>query len=144
MCSLKNKIHNNKNNTHRKCEEECKNTSAFVEVKMEAKRDFTLRHDFIKLMAPIAGNRITKLKAEIHMSGALIATFLLCFIISSVGFIGSTLSNAELVCRCLFFMFGAIGFFFSNQHFSKRMYCAVYSYSTLLNYEKEKYLFPEN
>lgn len=113
----------------------------FVEV-ITADEEFTFRHDFIKLHAPAAGNRITKLKAEIHMSGALTTTFGICFLYSLVGFFGNSLSIGELVLRSAFFLLGAFGLYFANRHFSIRLVRSVGSYSTLLGYEG-KFKLPE-
>lgn len=77
-----------------KCEDS--DSRRFIEV-IQADEDFTLRLDFIKLRAPVAGNRITKLKAEIHMSGTLTATFGVCFLFSLVGFFDSSFSSGELL-----------------------------------------------
>jgi hypothetical protein len=94
---------------------------------------FSLRYDFIKLRAPSAGNRITKLKAEVHMSCELTMTFFLCFIAS--------------IFRCdifiLFFFISSIGAFFSYKYFSERLWRAVGSYSTLIGYEKFLYELPD-
>ena len=116
--------------------------NSFVEV-METSHEYSFRHDYIKLKAPVAGNRITKLKAEIHMSGALTAAYLICFLISLTSFLYSTLDTAEYTIRSIFFLLGLIGFFFSNHHFTRRLHCSVGSYSVLLNYENDKYRFPD-
>jgi hypothetical protein len=122
------------------CDE--KHMHRFVEV-LKASKDFTLRHDFIKLHAPSAGNRITKLKAEIHMSGALTVAFALCFILSLFSSIGSSLSLITIVGRCLFFLFSTIGLFFSNRHYSIRLCRSVGSYSALLGYEEDSFELPD-
>jgi hypothetical protein len=113
----------------------------FIEV-LYASPDFTLRYDYIKLHAPAAGNRITKLKAEIHMSGALTAAFGICFLLSLAGFFHSTLSHNELVLRTALFFLCTLGLYFSNRHFSTRLYRAVGSYSELLRYKSSSFSLP--
>jgi hypothetical protein len=105
----------------------------FVEV-VEACPDFSFRHDFVKLNAPIAGSRITKLKAEIHMSGSLTAAFIIVF------FFAWRLS-ANLWILSIFLL-SAFGCFFSNRHFTKRLHRSVNSYSVLIGYPENKYKYP--
>lgn len=115
----------------------------FLEV-LKAPPEFTLRHDYIKLYAPGAGNRITKLKAEIHMSGALTVAFSLCFIICGISYIKEGLWISSSLYLCLLYFFGALGLFFSNRHFSIRLCRAVNSYSELLRFKLDAYSLPKD
>jgi hypothetical protein len=45
---------------------------------------FSSRYNYIKIKAPIAGSRITKLKAEVHMSGALASAFAIFLTVSMI------------------------------------------------------------
>jgi hypothetical protein len=111
-----------------------KGSNNFVEV-LEASPEFSYRRDFIKLKAPIAGSRITKLKAEIHMSGTLVAAFALCCLISFLGLWSYEFSFPVAVSRLVFFVLGTMGFYYSNRHYTNRLYRAVISYSDLLNFK---------
>lgn len=44
--------------------------------------DFSKKYDWIKIRDPDSGSRITKLKAEIHLSGTLVVVFVVCATIS--------------------------------------------------------------
>ncbi len=114
----------------------------FLEV-LKAPYEFTLRHDFIKLYAPGAGNRITKLKAEIHMSGSLTVAFIICLLMTIAAIRQHNQIPPYLIYLALFYLFGAIGLFFSNRHFSIRLCRAVNSYSELLGYEHNEYSMPD-
>jgi hypothetical protein len=107
----------------------------FVEV-VEACPEFSFRHDYIKLNAPIAGSRMTKLKAEIHMSGSLAAVFVIGLALSLY------FSKNSWIAILLFF--AALGCFFSNRHFTRRLHRSVNSYSALLGYPtNKKHSYPE-
>lgn len=102
--------------------------------KKELDDDFSLRHDFIKLNAPNAGNRIAKLKAEKHMSCELTVAFSFCFIISIF---------TRFDISCLFFFAGSIGLFFSYRHFSERFRRAIGSCSTIIGYNERSFTLPD-
>lgn len=103
--------------------------SKFVEV-TDIGRIFSLRHDFIKLHAPIAGSRITKLKAEIHMSGSLIIGFVICSIISLIN-----QSHNPYNYHFLIFTICMLGSSGSYLHYCQRLKRAVESYSELLEFK---------
>jgi hypothetical protein len=111
-----------------------KGSDNFVGV-LEASFKFSYRYHFIKLKAPIAGSRITKLKAEIHMSGTLTAVFALCCLISAVGIFTGDLSKMVSVSRLVFFVLGTIGLYFSNNHYTSVLYRNVILYADLLNFK---------
>ncbi|MFM8333880.1 MAG: hypothetical protein ACKN9T_19610 [Candidatus Methylumidiphilus sp.] len=127
-----------------------KHSGMFFETTETNKYEFVLRHDYIKLNAPSAGSRITKLKAEIHMSGALAVAFSMCFAISCLNFFNlfgcnsmqPCLTQPQKICRAVFFGFGVIGFWYSHQHFLSRYRNSVLSYSTILLYDKRNYTYP--
>lgn len=116
---------------------------AYVEVN-DSSEQFSFRQDYIKLHAPIAGSRITKLKAEIHMSGSLTATYTLCSCVSGLSCLFSGCTK-ELIIKCIFFCIAAIGFFFSNRHYNSRLLRSVGSYSVLLGFdEQNRYSLPND
>jgi hypothetical protein len=93
--------------------------------------DYSHRHDIIKLQAPVAGNRITKLKAEIHMASSLFINFFICLVLSMS-------KSRYYFFSFLFLMIGAL---FSNYHYHDRLKKSVYSYSALLKYRKDDFPF---
>jgi hypothetical protein len=113
----------------------------FLEV-LKAPPEFTLRHDYVKLHAPNAGNRITKLKAEIHMSGALTIAFAICLFISVISCVNNPQCLPDSLYLGFFFLIGTIGLFFSNRHFSIRLCRSVYSYSELMEFSSGEYKLP--
>lgn len=88
---------------------------------------FSQRYDEVKLKTPIAGGRMTKLRAEIHMAGTLIVAFLAC---ASLRFYNNNYGFDWIVIG---FVFCMIGSFCSVLHYGKRIYRSVESYSELLN-----------
>ncbi|MGK7899003.1 MAG: tetratricopeptide repeat protein [Xenococcus sp. (in: cyanobacteria)] len=103
---------------------------------IEFSENFSSRYYYIKLNAPIAGSRITKLHAEMDMSGSLTATYLLCFLFSIIFWCHGELEQSEKIAKLLFFFLGSIGFFYSNLCFTARLSRSVNSYSKLLLFKK--------
>jgi len=75
--------------------------------------DFHMKYDYIKLKNTVVGDRITKLKAQIHMSGVLILGFGLSFLINAI--IPCALHESFDIPRIVFgvilltSMFGSLG-----------------------------------
>lgn len=93
---------------------------------------FSLAHDYIKLEAPVAGGRITKLKAEIHMSGALTVAFSLCAMVEIFFVEGNQITYLFVA-----FLLAAVGAFFSNYHYCHRLARSVDSYAIQLSFDYE-------
>ncbi len=123
----------------KKCKGGKPRTDLFVEV-VEAGEEFSFRHDFVKLKAPVAGSRMTKLKAEIHMSGALAVAFLVCAVIHATDCLSSTTWKDYVPCGIA--LAAAVGCFASNVHFSRRLDRAVRSYSVLLGFPERIHKLP--
>ena len=91
------------------------------------------RYNFIKLNAPIAGSRITKLKAEVHMSGTLASAFVTFFVtLLVVSLLNDSLPDmGALIVMAM----GAVGCIGAYSHFTEHLYHSIHSYSNLLNYD---------
>lgn len=87
---------------------------------------FSLTQDYIKLVNSAAGNRMTKLKAEIHMSGSLVVNFIICAAFS--------LKFNRFEQAVVFLVFAG-GAYFSNQHYNLRYSRSVESYAALLKFD---------
>lgn len=124
--------------------------------------DFSMKYDFIKLMNPTAGNRITKLKAEIHMAGVLILGFSLSLLINLLklilGFVRAIRTDfsrlrdffdISAISQSLFnfldvqhsvlgilLLVAIAGSTGAWLHFRRRMNTAVQNNAILLDYEK--------
>ncbi len=95
----------------------------------------SLRYDYIKLHRPDAGSRITKLKAEIHMSGT-------CSVAALVSFFIPILTPFEFSLFhgiCFFLIF--VGLLSAHNHFTRRVYWSIMSVSTLLDFPTDKKCF---
>lgn len=100
------------------------------EIDGRLKKQFSLRYDYIKLKAPIAGSRITKLKAEAHMTGTLASAFIVLLVAAKgYAFVWLTL--------------GFLGSFIFHAYFLRVLKRSVDSYSVLLGYKAAKYHVPD-
>jgi hypothetical protein len=99
--------------------------------------EIALRYDFIKLRDTANGNRITKLKAELQMSGILIIgsalssliNLIMCFFdgsITRIIILAGTLTTGLLFLR-------------AKRHFNDRLKIVVYNCSELLGFKKYFY-----
>ena len=108
----------------------------------DAGEKFALRYDFIKVNAPVAGERITKLKAEVHMSWALVVNFflfaILCYFRTFNENPVNELDQNSLIRTTSFIILG-VGALFSNYHYNLRLKRSVYSYSVLFKVNVDDY-----
>lgn len=96
--------------------------------------DLALRYDFIKLRDTVNGNRITKLKAEVQMSGTLFVGLLLAAFINSVMLL---LDFSYSRCIVLFTTIFIGGFCLGAKvYFKDRLRNALYNCSELLGFQK--------
>lgn len=104
--------------------------------RIKFEKDFALRYDFIKQKDPPAGSRITKLKAEMHMTELLALGFSIALIINLVKAGFAVINSRGLFALVLLVAIaGSIG---ALRHFLDRQNCAVKNYSNLLGYEEWK------
>jgi putative hydrolase of the HAD superfamily len=93
------------------------------------------RYDFIKLKNSGAGNRITKHKAQIYMSGVLILGFSLSYVINFLKLcISFDISRLILAVLLFAAMVGSAG---AKYHFIRRMRTTVKNNAKWLGYESE-------
>jgi hypothetical protein len=97
---------------------------------------FALKYDYIKCKAPVIGNRITKLKAEIHMIGSIAIALIIGFIESIFRFMNSP----NLYIYLVFYFISILGSIFSYNHFRKRVNRSIESCSAILNIDTKKYM----
>lgn len=103
---------------------------------VKVKKDFVLKYDYIKQRDPPAGSRITKLKAEMHMTELLVLGFTLSLLINLLKMGGpSGGSRGLLAVVLLVAILGSLG---ALHHFIIRQNRAVENYADLLGYEKWK------
>jgi hypothetical protein len=106
---------------------------AFKLVKVE--KDFVLKYDFVKQHDPPAGSRITKLKAEMHMTELLVLGFTFSLLINLFKMGDPGESRGLLALILLVAIFGSTG---ALRHFIIRQNRAVENYAQLLGYEEWK------
>ncbi len=103
---------------------------------VKVKSDFVLRYDFVKQRDPPAGSRITKLKAEMHMTELLILGFSIALVIDLVKIRSSSGGSRGLLALVLLIaILGSIG---ALRHFIVRQNRAVENCSRLLGFEEWK------
>jgi hypothetical protein len=102
----------------------------------ESNNDFSTKYDFIKRNDPVAGSRITKLMAEIHMAGILIFGLSLSLVINFWKMFTAFTSSRVLFMIVLFLAIaGSAGAF---RYFVDRQDHAVNNCADLLGYEEWK------
>ncbi len=96
--------------------------------------DIALRYDFIKIKDFVNGNRITKLKAEVQMSGVLFIGLLISLIINAIMMcFDYSISRLIILFWTLFI---SIYCYRAKIHFKDRLKTAVYNCSELLGFQK--------
>src|ERR1041385_5448399 len=106
---------------------------AFRLVRVE--QDFVLKYDFVKQHDPPAGSRITKLKAEMHMTELLVLGFTFSLIIDLLNMGEPGDSRGLLAWILSVAILGSVG---ALRHFIIRQNRAVENYAQLLGYEEWK------
>jgi hypothetical protein len=103
---------------------------------VKVKKDFVLKYDFVKQHDPPAGSRITKLKAEMHMTELLVLGFIFSLLINLFKMRYSSGGSRGLLALVLLIAIsGSIG---ALRHFIIRQNHAVENYAKLLGYEEWK------
>jgi len=103
---------------------------------VKVKKDFVLKYDYVKQHDPPAGSRITKLKAEMHMTELLVLGFTFSLLINLFKMRDSSGDSRGLLALVLLVaIIGSIG---ALRHFIIRQNRAVENYSKLLGYEEWK------
>jgi hypothetical protein len=98
--------------------------------------DFAMKYDYIKRHDPVAGSRITKLKAEMHMAGILIFGLSLSTVIN---FWKMSLSfNSSRVVFMIVVLVAIAGSAGAFRHFVERQNHAVTNCASLLGYKEWK------
>lgn len=99
----------------------------------DMEKDFARKYDFIKIKNHSAGNRITKLKAELNMSVSFVFGFSICYLINILQFYRTfELSRIFFMFAFLLTISLSIALYF---HIKSRFYMAVDNYSDLLGFE---------
>jgi hypothetical protein len=94
--------------------------------------DFHMKHDYLKLNDTTIGNRITKLKAQIHMSGVLILGFSLCLVVNLMTLCKSF--NTSRVILGVVLLASALGSYGVWNHFIHHLQTEVDNNAKLLGY----------
>ncbi|MDJ0840356.1 MAG: hypothetical protein QNK37_27850 [Acidobacteriota bacterium] len=102
--------------------------------------DFSLKYDFIKLYNPIIGNRITKLKAEIHMSKVLVVGSIIALPVNMLN--SYFFWDPFYLFLSFFLLLQSVSFYLSGKYFSSRMEYAIENNAKLLDYEGWKWSSP--
>ena len=96
--------------------------------------DIALRYDFIKIKDIVNGNRITKLKAEVQMSGILFIGLLISSITNVIMMFFDYSVSRLIILFCTLFI--SIFCYRAKKHFNDRLKIAVYNCSELLGFQK--------
>ena len=96
--------------------------------------EIALRYDFIKIKDIVNGNRITKLKAEVQMSGILFIGLLISSITNSIMMFFDYSISRLIILFCTLFI--SIFCYRAKKHFNDRLKIAVHNCSELLGFRK--------